>query len=360
MRICYLGDAGSIHVIRWCRHFAELGHEVHLITFSDQMSDDVTTHFVDVGRIAVAGGNWRTILGIPRVRALVREIQPDVLHALYATTYGLTGALTKCHPYVVTALGSDVLVSPNESRLYRMIVRYALRSADWVTAMAEHMRRAIIDLGVPGERVTTVPFGIDSRIFNDDGRLDRSGPLVITSTRNFESVYRIEDVVSAVADARHDLGEIEFLLIGDGSLREAIENQVRGAGLSELTKFFGRVRPEEVADVLRRTDVFISASSSDGNNVSLNEAMACGASCIASAIPANQQWLTHDVNGWLFAVGDVEGLSSCIRVAATQDHDDVLRRRSQNAEIVLARANWASNMAPVVARYASLARMNDL
>ena len=35
MKICYLADGESIHTKRWCTHFADLGHEIHLITFKE-------------------------------------------------------------------------------------------------------------------------------------------------------------------------------------------------------------------------------------------------------------------------------------------------------------------------------------
>ena len=33
MKICFLGDAASIHIIRWCEYFRDRGHEVSIISF---------------------------------------------------------------------------------------------------------------------------------------------------------------------------------------------------------------------------------------------------------------------------------------------------------------------------------------
>ncbi len=62
MKICYFADGQSIHTQKWCTHFAKLGHEVHLLTFRDCRIDNVHVHFLNVGSIASAGGNWRTLL----------------------------------------------------------------------------------------------------------------------------------------------------------------------------------------------------------------------------------------------------------------------------------------------------------
>ena len=54
MKICYFADGQSIHTQKWCTHFANLGHEVHLITFRDCRIDRVHVHFLNVGTIATA------------------------------------------------------------------------------------------------------------------------------------------------------------------------------------------------------------------------------------------------------------------------------------------------------------------
>ena len=70
MRLCYFGDAGSIHIVRWCTHFASLGHEVHLISFSRGEIPGIHTHCVDAGQVDVDGGTWRVLLKRNAVRSL--------------------------------------------------------------------------------------------------------------------------------------------------------------------------------------------------------------------------------------------------------------------------------------------------
>src|ERR1041385_3957155 len=115
MRICYFADAISIHTKRWCSHFASLGHEVHLVSFRKADIPNVTFHLLDAGNIDVRGGNWKVLLQYKKLRKILKEIKPDVLHAHYATSYGTVGALAGFHPYIITTLGSDVLISPKQS-----------------------------------------------------------------------------------------------------------------------------------------------------------------------------------------------------------------------------------------------------
>ena len=59
-------------------------------------------------------------------------------------------------------------------------------------------------------------------------------------------------------------------------------------------------------------DLYISASHVDGSSVSLMEALACGLPCVVSDIPANKEWVTDGVNGWIFPDGDVDALAEII------------------------------------------------
>ena len=46
MKICYFADAQSIHTQRWVKHFAEKGHEVHLISFTNAEIKNVNFHYI--------------------------------------------------------------------------------------------------------------------------------------------------------------------------------------------------------------------------------------------------------------------------------------------------------------------------
>ena len=91
--------------------------------------------------------------------------------------------------------------------------------------------------------------------------------------------------------------------------------------------------------MLARADIFVTPALSDGNNVSLNEAMACGCFPIGTAIPANAQWLDDGVNGLLYPPGDHAALACCIRKAANNIE---LRERAAkvNRDIVERKADW--------------------
>ena len=160
MRICLLGNAASIHIQRWAKFFIERGHEVQIISLSPGAVDGAKVHYVawwppikQVGYLAA----------LPRIRRLVKQISPDVLHSHYAISYGVLGALTGFRPLVIGAWGSDILVTPGTSKLRWAVLGRALRRADLITSLADHITSVLIERGVPEEKIETVPFGGDGR-----------------------------------------------------------------------------------------------------------------------------------------------------------------------------------------------------
>lgn len=354
LKICFFADGESIHTVRWCNHFLKLGNIVHLITFKNILIPGVNVHFIDCGNINETGGNWKVLLKFRKVKKVLREISPDIFHSIYATSYGITGALCGFHPYVITALGSDVLISPKESNIFKVLLKYAFSKADWITAMAEHMNVAIRKIGVPAIKISTIPFGIDPAVFNSSSRNLSTEKFVITSTRNFEKIYNIPHLIKAVAKVKNVIPNLHLNLIGAGSLRSEIEELIGEVGLKENVTFFGKIQQPEIASILNSSHLFISVSFSDGNNISLNEAMACGVFCIATDIPANRQWIVDSVNGFIVKVDDVDELSKKIEEAYL--HYDEFQKVSIpiNEKIIQERGIWSTNMKVVEEKYRSL------
>ena len=351
MKICLLADGQSIHTIRWCKHFYESGHEVHLITFKNVEIDGVHVHFVNSGHIYVAGGNWKVVFKYREIKNIIRSIKPDVLHALYATSYGMIGALSGFHPYIVTPLGSDILISPKESRIYRSLLKYTFKKADWITSMAPHMTEAMIGLGVPKAKIGNIIFGINTNIFNKKDRKLSSDEFTITSTRNFEPVYNIPHFLKSIELVKNKIPNLKVIMLGDGSLREELIELTKDLKIDDIVTFMGKVPQDKVVEILNSTHISVTVSLSDGNSLSLIEAMACGAYPIATDIPANHEWVKEGINGSFVQINDIEGLADCM-LKVYRNFDSIIDKAIQESEKIIAeKGTWQINMLKMENKY---------
>jgi glycosyltransferase involved in cell wall biosynthesis len=197
-----------------------------------------------------------------------------------------------------------------------------------------------------GNCLRVIPFGVDTDLFQPDERAQSVDGLRIVCTRVLEPLYDHETLLRAVGACVKKGLKFRLDLVGDGSLRGSLESLARELGISNHVAFLGRVSHQELAEMLSGYDVFVTASRSDGNNVSLNEAMASGVFPIASDIPANRQWITDGLNGHIFPVGDPQSLAALLeRSFHDPDFRSVVARRNRNrVELVASWKHFAAEM----------------
>jgi len=310
--------------------------DVHVASFRAGEIPGVTTH-----RLPTYGlGRLGYFIALVSLRRLFVSLRPDVVHAQYITSYGFLSAFAGMHPLVLTAWGTDVLISPKESRLMQWLASYAVTHADAVTTVAKHMNASVAALGIAESEVCAVPLGVDLQRFvpSMEGRGER-GTLRLICTRNFAPIYDVGTLIAALQRTAQRGLRLNVDLVGAGPLRPDLEAQVARAGLTACVTFHGHVHHDRLAQLLAQADLFVTPALSDGNNVSLNEAMACASFPIATDIPANAQWIEQGVNGLLYPQGDAAALAECILRAAGAD---AWRERAGrlNRGIVEQRANW--------------------
>jgi len=353
MKICYFADGQSIHTQKWCTHFAKLGHEVHLLTFRDCRIDNVHVHFLNIGTIASAGGNWRTLLTFRLIQRILRKMKPDVFHAQYATSYGITGALVNYHPFIISGWGSDILISPNSSKVLRFLLKRAFRRADAITVVAKHMVQSVCNLGVKPEKIQVITHGINTTLFYDQ-QLKKHDDFTLICTRNLEPLYNHIQLIDAFEMAQKTIPKMKLRILGDGSMRRELEELVVARNLEEQIKFIGRVSQEEMAVELNKAHVFVTVSTTDGDVVSLVEAIACGNYCIVSDIPANHNWIQSGVNGFFVPLFDASELAKTMEKTVRQYKELKELSVDLNHSIIHSTGNWDKNMEHAEMLYSQL------
>ena len=178
--------------------------------------------------------------------------------------------------------------------------RLALRS-DAFVAISADIEREWRALGVPGDRMTRIASGVDSRHFAP-GPVDEAfaadwppGPRVVFTGR-LHPQKNLGVLIDAWPEVTRATGA-SLVLVGHGPERGRLEEQARRLGVADRVRFVGAVA--DVADALRAADVFVLPSVAEGMSTSLLEAMSTGLACVASDIGGNQDLLGRDDVGVL-------------------------------------------------------------
>jgi len=112
---------------------------------------------------------------------------------------------------------------------------------------------------------------------------------------------------------------VELLIVGDGSLRRALEEQVDEQMLRKQVVFFGY--QDDPFQIIGECDLYIQPSISEGFGLAIVEAMSCGVPVIATAVGGAPEIIQHGVTGWIVPVSDEPSLISAVKIAIAQGPD---------------------------------------
>jgi glycosyltransferase involved in cell wall biosynthesis len=122
-------------------------------------------------------------------------------------------------------------------------------------------------------------------------------------------------LLEAAARLAADGTRFEILLVGDGPLRAAVEEQVRRLGLQDRIRLGGWMDAGQVREAILAARAFVLPSFAEGLPVVLMEALALGRPVISTAIAGIPELVLPGVTGWLVPAGSVEALVPAMREA---------------------------------------------
>jgi glycosyltransferase involved in cell wall biosynthesis len=299
------------------------------------------------------------------LKRVLRQFHPDLVHAGTIQTSAFLTALAGFRPLVSMSWGSDLLRDADRSRAWQWATTFTLKRSRVLVGDCQAVRQKAVQLGFPTERIVTFPWGVDLQEFSPAqesdlrARLGWQDAFVLLSLRSWEPLYGVDVMVRAFITAAHEQPELRLFLLGTGSQAGQIRQMVEQSGVGDRVHFEGQVSHANLVRFYRASDLYVSASYSDGSSVSLMEALACGLPVLVSDIPSNREWITPGVQGWLFPDGDSGALAQKILGACAQRDPQLWgAKRDPLAEIGKAsralaeqRADWQKNFKQLLAAY---------
>src|SRR5215472_16437268 len=263
MRLCLLADASSVHTQRWAVALSERGHDVTVLSLRPaDLGPVLVVHLSPPAALSKLG-----YLAVSnRVRALLDQIRPDLLHAHYASSYGLLGAVSGFHPYIVSAWGADVFDFPRRLPLHAWVVRYNLRSADVVASTSRFMKREV--QRYTNKDVCVTPFGVDTAQFTPAPAAECGGRegVTIGLVKALEEKYGVGVLVDAFELLARRHPEVRLTIVGRGSKRASLDAAIERSPFNSRMRLMPAVPHPQVPELLRQMDVFAVPSVADSES----------------------------------------------------------------------------------------------
>ncbi|HKM54517.1 MAG TPA: glycosyltransferase [Isosphaeraceae bacterium] len=261
---------------------------------------------------------------IGRVRELLRQLRPDVLHThqIGALVYAGPAARRERIPVVVHTEHTNTIARHRSlSRQFRTRLLWGLAGsyAARFFCVSDDIANAVKAYWtISQRRVIVVPNGIDTRAFDSDGDCEflrrelgiPHGVPVIGTVGRLNEVKSQDLLIRSFAQISNHDPKPHLLLVGDGPERQRLQQLAENLGISDRVHFAGyQPRPEQFLHVM---DIFALTSRHEGMPLVILEAWAAGLPVVASRVGGVPKMIAQGQTGLLFDSGDEGALTEAM------------------------------------------------
>jgi N-acetyl-alpha-D-glucosaminyl L-malate synthase BshA len=250
---------------------------------------------------------------------------------------------TRYLPIVTTLHGTDItLVGRDPSFL--PITRFGIEQSDAVTAISNYLRDATHNTFCTGCDIQVIYNFIDSDYYRRmpaepiRKEVAPNGEKIILHVSTFRPIKRITDCVEILARIRQtssDSGlKVKLLMCGDGPERFDAETLAAKLGVTDAVQFVGKQPQSRVREYLSVADLLLLPSQSESFGLIALEAMACEVPVIATRVGGIPELVVEGECGYLFDIGDVEGMAAAaVRVLTENSERELLGKRGREIAV---------------------------
>lgn len=327
-RILFIAPGDNSHTWKWVGWYGrKYPGEISLLPYQAPAPEEmlpgvkILDPFIPPFKIASLT-SWTEI---GRVRRLVSEIRPKLLHVLWAYGSGTYGARSDYKPTILSPWGSEITIFPNQKGLKGMIQRRliveALGKADYLCATSKFLAGAINELVPDKPRPDIFPYGVDTSVFDPDRLINKlefkwpdGAPLgdraiTIGFFKALKPKYGPDFLVDAIAKASRVIPGIRCVMAGSGEMKDQLVEQAEKLKIRDRIMFPGRIPYEDMPKVLNSIDIFAMPSRYEELGVAALEASAMRVPVIVTDRWGMKEVMIDGVTGIFIGMGDTEKLA---------------------------------------------------
>lgn len=321
------------------RAAARFGHDM-VVVIDDGPREDVQGLFelrteqdkeLTIVRVSARPG-WERFAYVPAVTYLSRQLRKAgrKVGVLHGHVHWMGWAAVELgfilrRPVVISEHSSEWptrTMRPSSVRRARL----AFRRAALVCPVSSALQQAIEAYGVHARfRVVSNP--VDTSAFHPGERLLPGPPTRLVNVALHGPNKGIDVLLHTVKSltARHP--DLTLDLVGEGPSTPDLKRLATDLGLTDIVRFLGPLDPAGVADVLRRSHVFVLSSLVETQGIAVMEALCCGLAVAATRTTGVPEVLGDGPESALAAPNDPDALAAAVEEVLGR-YDEIDRAKS--------------------------------
>jgi glycosyltransferase involved in cell wall biosynthesis len=269
---------------------------------------------------------WRDWRSYRDLLAVLRELSPDLVHT-HSSKAGIIGRYAAAKlilPAVHTIHGAAFHFGqhPLAFRLYRFLERRAARWSDHLISVCDSLTDQYVEAGVASrEQFTTVYSGMDVEPFLNPPRSREEVRAELGLTDDHVAIAKVarlfnlkghEYLIRAARAVADREANARFVLIGDGILREQLEQQIADSGLTSHFIFTGLVEPQQIPELINACDIVAHTSVWEGLARVLPQGLISGKPVVSYDVDGAREVVIPNETGFLLPRESITELSEAL------------------------------------------------
>ncbi len=248
-------------------------------------------------------------------RRLLRENDYDFAHAFSGFPTGwLPYRSNHKLPYIISLRGSDVPGEHARLKLDYKILGPAFhaiwKKASSLVACSEGLKNRALKF-MPSAAIDVIPNGVDIELFKPSETTPEQQTVRLLTVGRLSVTKRVEILIDSVDILSRQGCKVCFKIVGGGQMLQKLKQIVHEKNLYSMIEITGRFDAEDMPNIYRQNDIFISASKLEGMSNAMLEAMASGLPIIATRCEGTEELITE--NGLVIEDANAEEIAKAIK-----------------------------------------------
>ena len=354
LRICYLGDARSPHLLPWTKSFSKFGHDIHVIS----------PHYAELSGAKVYATKTRynkfinLFLTYRKIRKLIKKINPDIIHIHFLNAFAFLGILSGFCPVVSSVWGSDIALFGERNPITNSVFKYILKKSDLIQVFDKATANFFVKrYNLNSKKIYVLLWGVNPSVFKP---IKKRKKIHVLYLRKTSKKYSINTYIEAINLVKKEFPKVISTMLAGEDYPEA-QNLIRKYKLEQNIKNLEWTAHGKLPQLLNSSLIYVDSFHRrlPGSSIGMTsvEAMACELPVVLANNPGVSEYIKHNYNGLIYNQKDFNGLAECI--IKLLKNEKLRNRIGKNSrKTVIDKMNWNKSAKNMEKRYFELVEKN--
>lgn len=267
----------------------------------------------------------------------------------YVKPYELLEERSKKEEYEILKQLEEKTLSYSKEKLIPSYVRYFSNKCNLVFSPTEMMKAYLEDKGTRS-RIEIMPTGLDPSYFKENDEVSKrireeykgNKKYLFCTVSRLTKEKNIEFVINGLKLLKDKIGNsFNTIVIGEGPLKEVLEEQIKELGLEENITFLNSISNEKIGDYYRSCDLFLFGSKSETQGIVLLEAMAARNPVVAVKASGVVDVVKNGINGYMTDENVDEWVEKILEIVEDESFNEELREGAYKEALKYLNSNIA-------------------